>query len=345
MCYIILLTGDLIWKCFRDEKKRRMRMKKWKGNLVLISLLLSMFICSCGNIDVTIPVQEVPMEAAAETTVETTLDAIPTYSGIPYVEINGNIPDFSDSDYSTEVFESYSQLDSLGRCGVCFANIGIELMPTEERGEIGQVKPSGWQLVKYDCVDGKYLYNRCHLIGYQLSGENANEKNLITGTRYMNVQGMLPFENRVADYVKDTGNHVLYRVTPIFDGNNLVASGVQMEAKSIEDDGVGICFNVYVYNCQPGVAIDYANGLSVLVEGETSAEVEVTIESNEKSNDSVSTSQGEETTYILNTNTQKFHEPSCSSVDDMKEKNKQEYQGNREDLINQGYNPCKRCNP
>lgn len=220
---------------------------------------------------------------------------------------------------------------------ITVANIGIELMPTEERGEIGQIKPSGWQLVKYDFVDGKYLYNRCHLIGYQLSGENANEKNLITGTRYMNVQGMLPFENMVAEYVKNTGNHVLYRVTPIFEGNNLVASGVQMEAKSVEDDGAGVCFHVYVYNCQPGVTIDYANGMSALAENEADADIE--------DNEETSALQGEGTTYILNTNTHKFHYPSCSSVGDMKEKNKQEYQGNREDIIKQGYDPCKRCNP
>lgn len=306
-------------------------MKKWKGNLALIILCISICICSCGKADTIIPAQEVPMQSQAVIS----LDEIPEYSGIPYIEINGNMPYFTENDYSTEVFESYSELDSLGRCGVCFANIGIELMPTEERGEIGQIKPSGWQLVKYDFVDGKYLYNRCHLIGYQLSGENANEKNLITGTRYMNVQGMLPFENMVAEYVKNTGNHVLYRVTPIFEGNNLVASGVQMEAKSVEDDGAGVCFHVYVYNCQPGVTIDYANGMSTLVENEADVE----------DNEEMPALQGEGTTYILNTNTHKFHYPSCSSVDDMKEKNKQEYQGNREDVIRQGYVPCKRCNP
>lgn len=308
-------------------------MKKWKGNLALIILCISICICSCGKADTIIPAQEVPMQSQAVIS----LDEIPEYSGIPYIEINGNMPYFTENDYSTEVFESYSELDSLGRCGVCFANIGIELMPTEERGEIGQIKPSGWQLVKYDFVDGKYLYNRCHLIGYQLSGENANEKNLITGTRYMNVQGMLPFENMVAEYVKNTGNHVLYRVTPVFEGNNLVASGVQMEAKSVEDDGAGVCFHVYVYNCQPGVTIDYANGMSALTENEADADIE--------DNEETSALQGEGTTYILNTNTHKFHYPSCSSVDDMKEKNKQEYQGNREDIIKQGYDPCKRCNP
>ena len=191
-----------------------------------------------------------------------TLADIPEYSGEPYVVLNDNWPDFDVEDLTTEPFEYYSELDSLGRCGVAYANVCLEIMPTEERGSIGQVKPSGWQTVKYDFVDGKYLYNRCHLIGYQLAGENANRQNLITGTRYMNVVGMLPFENMVDNYVEDTGNHVLYRVTPIFEGTNLVASGVRMEAFSVEDEGEGICFNVFVYNVQPGVIIDYATGES-----------------------------------------------------------------------------------
>ena len=193
-----------------------------------------------------------------------TLDNIPAYSGQSYVYLNNNVPSFSESDYTTESFERYSELDVLGRCGVAYANIGVDLMPAEERGSIGSVKPSGWHTVKYDIVDGKYLYNRCHLIGYQLTGENANEKNLITCTRYMNTTGMLPFENEVADYVKETGNHVLYRVTPDFKESNLVASGVEIEAKSIEDNGAGVSFNVYVYNVQKGIGIDYATGESYL---------------------------------------------------------------------------------
>lgn len=192
----------------------------------------------------------------------TNLQDIPFYVSQPYVEINNNVPLFEDSDLTTESFERYSELDSLGRCGVAYANISRETMPTEKRGSIGQVKPSGWQTVKYDFVDGKYLYNRCHLIGYQLSGENANEKNLITGTRYMNTEGMLPFENMVADYVKETNHHVLYRVTPLYDGHDLVASGVVMEAKSVEDNGAAIEFHVFVYNVQPNVTIDYATGKS-----------------------------------------------------------------------------------
>ncbi len=190
------------------------------------------------------------------------MEEIPDYSGDPYVVLNDNWPEFNAEDLTLDPFETYSRLDYLGRCGTAYANICLEIMPTEPRGDIGQVKPSGWQTVKYDCVDGKYLYNRCHLIGYQLAGENANERNLITGTRYMNVGGMLPFENMVAGYVEETGNHVLYRVTPVFEGKNLLASGVKLEAFSVEDEGEGICFNVYVYNVQPGISIDYATGES-----------------------------------------------------------------------------------
>lgn len=192
------------------------------------------------------------------------LDAIPAYDGKAYVAVNNNEPFFTDSDMTTTAFENYSDLDSLGRCGVAYANICKDIMPTEERGKIGMIKPSGWHTVKYDVIKDRYLYNRCHLIGYQLAGENANPKNLITGTRYLNVEGMLPFENLVADYVNNTGNHVLYRVTPMFSGSNLVANGVLIEAKSVEDNGGGILFNVYCYNVQPGVGINYENGDSWL---------------------------------------------------------------------------------
>ncbi len=190
------------------------------------------------------------------------LEEVPAYNGSSYVVLNNNVPTFIESDYKTTSFENYSKLDNLGRCGPAFANIGIDLMPTEERGSIGSIKPSGWQTKKYDFIDGKYLYNRCHLIGYQLTGENANELNLITCTRYMNTKGMLEFENRVADYIKATHNHVLYRVTPIFDKDNLVASGVVMEGYSVEDKGEGVKFNVYVYNVQEGITIDYKTGES-----------------------------------------------------------------------------------
>lgn len=277
------------------------------------------------------------------------LSSIPAFSGDPYVVLNGNVPEFTDADLTATSFETYSDLDSLGRCGVAYANIGQDLMPTEERGSIGQVRPSGWHLIKYDFVDGNYLYNRCHLIGYQLTAENANKQNLITGTRYLNVQGMLPFENMVADYIKETGNHVLYRVTPIFEGDNLVASGVHMEAESVEDNGDGILFNVYCYNVQPGVIIDYASGDSVLdssagTEPEREPEPEPTPMPSVEPEDTTPPSNSG-TTYILNTNTHVFHYPSCSSVDRMSDKNKQVFTGTRDEAIAMGYEPCQRCNP
>nr|WP_303182465.1 DNA/RNA non-specific endonuclease [Lachnoclostridium phocaeense] len=272
------------------------------------------------------------------------LTDIPAYAGEPYVIINDNQPDFSEEDMATDSFETYSDLDSLGRCGVAYANIGQDLMPSEDRGNISDVKPSGWQSVEYDGIDGGYLYNRCHLIGYQLTAENANEKNLITGTRYLNVEGMLPFENLVADYIQETGNHVLYRVTPIFNGDDLVASGVQMEAKSVEDDGAGILFNVFCYNVQPGITIDYATGNSQLT-GDTSGAGAKSQTGTIGTGGSEDTQQASESTYILNTNTMKFHRPDCSSVSQMSESNKGEFTGTRDELIAQGYEPCKNCNP
>lgn len=260
---------------------------------------------------------------------------IPEYSGEPYVEINGNEPDFDKDQITDESFEECSELDSLGRCQEAEASIGEDLMPTEDRGSIGQIKPSGWHTVKYDNVDGKYLYNRCHLIGYQLTAENANEENLITGTRYMNVEGMLPFENMVADYIKETGNHVMYEVTPVYEGDNLVASGVHMEGYSVEDEGEGICFNVYAYNVQPGIEIDYATGESR----------EAADSAPSSSNQTDSGDESQEGEYVINTNTGKFHRPDCSSVEDIKPENKKEYTGDREDLTEQGYEPCGRCKP
>lgn len=190
------------------------------------------------------------------------LEDIPEYAGAPYVEINGNVPQFDEADFDKEAFEIYHSLDILSRCGAAYAKLGQELMPQEERESIGHVKPTGWQNVKYEGIDQGYLYNRCHLIGFQLAGENANEKNLITGTRYMNVEGMLPLENKVASYINETGNHVMYRVTPIYHGADMVASGVQIEAESVEDGGSGVRFHVYCYNVQPGIEIDYATGES-----------------------------------------------------------------------------------
>lgn len=266
---------------------------------------------------------------------------IPDFSDSPYIVINENNPFFTDEELSSTSFEKYSELDPLGRCGTAYASIGKDIMPTEKREAIGHIKPSGWKTAKYDCVDGKYLFNRCHLIGFQLSAENDNEKNLITGTRYMNVDGMLPFENMVADYVKETGNHVQYRVTPIYDGENLVASGVLMEAKSVEDNGAGILFNVYCYNNQPGVEIDYVDGTSHASE-DTSSIVSDTKPDADKQNSPNSTA---EATYILNTNTKKFHKPDCSSLSSMKKENKETFAGNRDKLTQQGYEACKNCNP
>ena len=287
---------------------------------------------------------------------------VPAYSGEPYTAVNNNEPYFTSDNLTTEAFENYSELDALGRCGVAYANVCLETMPIEKRGSISEVKPTGWHSVKYDNVDGKSLYNRCHLIGYQLTAENANQQNLITGTRYLNVDGMLPFENMVADYVKETDNHVLYRVTPIFTGDNLVADGVLMEGYSVEDEGDGICFCVYAYNVQPGITIDYATGDSWLSSekgnsdsssGGNSAVSQSAADKSGTQQAAVQTEFVKETSapvstgteYILNTNTKKFHYPSCSSVKQMKASNKKEYTGSRDDLIAQGYDPCKKCNP
>ena len=230
--------------------------------------------------------------------------------------------------------ESYSKLDSKKRPGIAFANIGKDLMPTEERESIGMIKPAGFQNVRYDdLIEDKYLYNRCHMIGFQLTGENDNEKNLITGTRYMNVEGMLPFENKIAEYVKQTGNHVLYRVSPIYDGSNLLCSGLQLEGYSVEDDGKGICFNVFVYNVQPDIVIDYATGDS------KRAASGITDGSDISKNEPITA------TYVINTNTKKFHYSYCSSVDDMSEKNKRPSNEDRGSIISQGFVPCMRCNP
>lgn len=311
-----------------------------------------------------------------------TASSFPDYSGSPYAVINDNIPEFTESDLNaSESYEIYGELDSLGRCTACVAMIGRDLMPTEERGSIGSVRPTGWHTVKYDNVDGKYLYNRCHLIGYQLTAENANKKNLITGTRYLNMEGMLPFENLAADYVKETGNHVLYRVTPIFNDQNLLASGVHMEAQSVEDNGDGVMFNIYCYNIQPGISIDYATGESHLAEtvpaqnetpsvAEPQQTNEPVVEENtdsglqndqpepaavqetapaaapEQEEDTVSENvSGSTSTYVLNVNTGKFHNPTCRDLDKMSPENAAEFNGTRSEAIAQGYSPCGHCNP
>ncbi len=297
--------------------------------------------------------QQTESSAPAEITTASSfsLSDVPAYSGKAYTSVNGNVPYFTAAELTTTSFETYSDLDTLGRCGVTYACIGQDLMPTKERGSIGMVKPTGWHTVRYDdLVDGNYLYNRCHLIGYQLTGENANTKNLITGTRYLNIEGMLPFENMVADYIQETSNHVLYRVTPIFEGNNLVANGVLMEGYSVEDKGTGISYCVFAYNVQPSIIIDYATGESKLADGvkqdkQKSATLTPTPSPEPEKQEPTTGSEASQADYILNTNTKKFHYPTCSSVNDMKEKNKQEFFGTRDEAIAQGYSPCGRCKP
>ena len=401
---------------------------------VLVSLSLSLVLC----------LSLLTPGYAAITTVlsdEQTLtqEKLPAYSYEPSTEIHDNVPYFQASDLTSSSYETFSSLDDEGRCGYAVACLGPDLLPDASRGPIGSVKPTGWHTVKYEGIDGNYLYNRCHLIAYELSGENANEENLITGTRYMNVDGMLPYENEVADYIKSTGNHVLYRVTPVFEDDNLLASGVLMEAESVEDGGSGVSFNAYCYNVQPGISIDYATGDSsgqaytgseaskydgvdfqspavikaiqqalndkgydcgtpdgIAGSGTASATAHFKADhglsgdgidaalaltlglnayqlldlSSKAASDQAPAAQGGQSSgaagqasgaqageasgsgltgpaisYIVNTNTGKFHSPGCSSIGQMSDSNKMEYTGSRDDLIAMGYQPCKRCNP
>ena len=273
---------------------------------------------------------------------------IPEYSGEDYIILNNNVPNFSDSDLTTTSFEEYSPLDSLGRCGVAYANVGTDIMPTEKRESISSVKPSGWQSVKYDIVEGKYLYNRSHLIGYQLTAENANARNLITGTRYFNATLMLPYENMVADYIKETNNHVLYRVTPLFEGNNLVATGVQMEAKSVEDNGEGIEFNVFVYNVQPGITIDYATGNNSLsdeeiVETESSNNTTSSTNSTSNPNNTNNTTTSNEYTVIRgNSKSKIYHCPGQRDYENMSDSKYLINFNSEQEAINAGYRKASR---
>ena len=289
-----------------------MKKKLSLGSVVVILLLLVLYFV--------LPAPE------PEVVPEVSVDEIPAYSGEAFVILENNVPAFQEKDYVTESYEFYDDLDAMNRCTYTMACIGPDLMPTEDRGNIGMVRPTGWVTAKYDFVDGKYLYNRCHLIGFQLTGENANERNLITGTRYMNVEGMLPFENMVADYIKETGNHVLYRVVPIFKGDNLVASGVTMEAWSVEDSGEGICFHVYVYNVQPGVEIDYATGESWLAEPVVGEGEEIMI-------------------YVVNTGSGKFHDGSCPQAVSIKSENKESFETTRSQMLAWNFEPAGCCKP
>ena len=330
------------------DKKRRTY-----GFLTGLLLILSVCLTSCGNQGQTDSGKDSNTQSGTKVAAEdhsaeekgsdsesyVTVDDVPAYSGEPYVEVNDNQPEFTEEELTTVSYEDYSELDELGRCQSAEACIGQDLMPTEARESISSVKPTGWKNKSYDTVDGGYVYNRCHLIGFQLTGENANEENLITGTRYMNVEGMLPFEDEVAAYIKETDNHVMYRVTPVFEGDDLVASGVQMQAESVEDDGVGISFNVYVYNVQPYVVIDYKTGENW--EGDEIAEPE----GKWADGTEAEPSDTKEQMYILNKNTKKFHKPECSGAKKIKAKHKGEYTGSRQTLIDEGYEPCGNCNP
>lgn len=282
-----------------------------KYQITSIILLLFLLLTSCSS---TIP------------TPSFSLSEVPAFDDFsPYVVIDENQPSFEIPSEIT-CYKKFSKLDMLGRCGAAEAMLGTELMPTEERDSIGQIKPSGWQTVKYDIVEGKYLYNRCHLIGFQLCGENANKNNLITGTRFMNNEGMLPFENMIANYLEQTKNHVLYRVTPIYYESNLVASGVHMEALSVEDGGKGVCFNVYVYNEQPGITINHKNGDS----HETQKQQNTVTPQSEKS-------------YILNTKSKKIHYSTCSEAKEIQSHNRVEYTDDVQKLLKKGYTFCKIC--
>ena len=335
-----------------------------------LTLIVSL-LCICngtfGYSSKVIPV----IQEKVDTPGAVSLSDIEKYRGIPFVLLNDNMPSFSVKDLVTAPYVKLSKLDRLGRTGAGMACLGKETLPSEARGQIGDIRPSGWHTVRYDdLIEDRFLYNRCHVLAYQLTGDNATPENLFTGTRYLNIDTMLFFENKVADYLAEQEtNHVIYRVTPVYDGNNLVASGVQMEAFSVEDNGKGVCFNAFVYNVQPGVLINYADGDSQRDAGYDPGSVVsaaaaysrqagpeiLTLESYTGPEDStltrsipedISETAAENTVnYILNKNTKKFHYPSCSSVSDMKEKNKEYFSGTREEAISRGYKPCKRCNP
>jgi DNA-entry nuclease len=272
------------------------------------------------------------------------LDNIPEYSGSAYVVINGDVPFFTDDEITDVGFEKYSELDYLGRCGVALASVGPEMMPGEERESISSVRPSGWEYNgrsnnnEYDFVDGKYIYNRCHLIGHLLTGENDNEKNLITGTRYLNIKSMYVFEDRVHDFVENTGYHVMYRVTPMYEGVNLVASGVLIEGLSVEDGGRGISFCIYAYNVQPGVEINYLTGQNY-PSGE--------LPPPDTDDDAGSGDTDTAVTYVLNTSSKRYHKPDCSGAKTMKEENRLNFYGTLDSLIAEypDYTPCGTCKP
>jgi len=355
-----------------EEGNRQMKLLRF-----LMVFLLSLMLVGCEADDTSLNNSLLGAVKGSTTTTDSSVNNIPEYSGEDFVALNNNVPNFDEKDKTTTSFETYSPLDSLGRCGEAYANIGRDLMPTQKRGDISSVKPSGWLNKKYDTslVDGGYIYNRCHLIGHQLAGEDANERNLITGTRYFNVDGMLPFENMIADYVKETNNHVLFRVTPVYDGDNLVAKGVQMEAYSVEDDGEGVMFNVFVYNVQPGIEIDYATGESWLSGEERPAQttnnknnsnsnksnnVDNKQSTNSSQNNSVNNSNNstsnknnnisnnsnsnQQASGVIRGNSKSkiYHCPGQANYDDMKDSANLVVFNSEQDAINAGYRKAKR---
>ncbi len=299
-----------------------------KLKITALILAAALLLCSCKKADISQVTSPGQSEAGITVNKAVGLEAedIPDYSGKPYIVINNNAPDFKQSELKAKPYEHYAELDRYGRCRESVACIGKELMPKDERETISEVKPTGWHSIRFSFIDGESLYNRCHLIGFQLTGENANEKNLITGTRYLNIEGMLPFENMTAEYIRETGNHVLYRVTPIYSGTELVARGVQMEAYSVEDVGRGLCFNVFCYNVQPNVKIDYKTG-----------EAEATVKE--------TTTKKIEAAYVINKKSGKIHRPDCSGVKTMSDKNKLFSNESVDELIAEGYTPCGECRP
>ena len=299
-----------------------------KLKITALILAAALLLCSCKKADISQVTSPGQSEAGITVNKAVGLEAedIPDYSGKPYIVINNNAPDFKQSELKAKPYEHYAELDRYGRCRESVACIGKELMPKDERETISEVKPTGWHSIRFSFIDGESLYNRCHLIGFQLTGENANEKNLITGTRYLNIEGMLPFENMTAEYIRETGNHVLYRVTPIYSGTELVARGVQMEAYSVEDVGRGLCFNVFCYNVQPNVKIDYKTG-----------DAEATVKE--------TTTKKIEAAYVINKKSGKIHRPDCSGVKTMSDKNKLFSNESVDELIAEGYTPCGECRP
>lgn len=344
-------------------------MKRFRAGFVIALIISLLCCCPCvfGYSSKIHPVIQNQVKSAENFS----LSEIEEYHGIPFVLLNDNVPAFNVKDLVTSPYISFSKFDKLGRTGTGIACLSKETLPTEARGQIGDIRPSGWHTVRYDdLIEDRFLYNRCHVLGYQLTGDNATPENLFTGTRYLNTDTMLFFEDQVAKYLQDEEHHhVIYRVTPVYDGDNLVASGVHMEAFSVEDYGKGICFNVYIYNVQPGVLINYADGESRRDPGydpdgvistaaaygrqvpseslklEDQGGSETSAVSRNVSKEINETGAEDDADYILNKNTKKFHYPWCSSVSDMKEKNKKSFHGSRDDVISAGYKPCKRCNP